>query len=140
MRLRHWGRASAVSSIATPGAAEAGSRVRGIVDLRQMLEIEVGVHLGGADVGMPQELLDPAQIAAGLEQVRCEGVADHVRVYVNAQPLPARPQVAPQLHGPRREPPPAAAQEDRALVSPRRRLRASSSGSPQKSGTLLEPV
>jgi hypothetical protein len=103
--------------------------MRSVVDLRQVLEIEVRIHLGGADVGVTQELLDPAQITAGLEQVRCEGVAEHVRVYVHAQTLAARPQVDPQLNGARREPPPATAHEHRALVSLRDRA-ASSSAAP----------
>ena len=44
-------------------------RMCGIVNLRQMLEIQMRVDLGRADVGMPQQLLYGAQIAAGLQQV-----------------------------------------------------------------------
>jgi hypothetical protein len=37
-----------------------GTRMGLVVCLGQMLEIKVGVDLGGADVGVPQELLHTA--------------------------------------------------------------------------------
>src|ERR1700677_4811721 len=95
----------------------------GVVYLGQVLEIEVGVDLSRADIGVPEKLLDPPQIAAGLEQVRREGVAEHVRMDVYAETLPARPQVHAQLHGARREPPAAAPHEHRALAGARAGLR-----------------
>jgi hypothetical protein len=41
--------------------------MRGLVDGRQMLEIQVGIDLGGADIGVAQQFLYSPQIAAGLE-------------------------------------------------------------------------
>jgi hypothetical protein len=39
---------------------------------------DVGVDHGGADVFMPEEFLDGADIIAGLEQMGCKGVAQGV--------------------------------------------------------------
>jgi hypothetical protein len=43
--------------------------MRSIVDEGQMLEVEVGVDLGGADIGVAEELLHGAKISARLEKV-----------------------------------------------------------------------
>ena len=43
----------------------AGMRL--VVNPGQMLEIQVGIDLRGADVGMPEQFLHGAQIATGLE-------------------------------------------------------------------------
>src|SRR4051794_39626804 len=40
----------------------------------------VGVELSCRQIGMPEHLLDRAQVGASLEQVRCEGVPQEVRV------------------------------------------------------------
>ncbi len=41
--------------------------VRLVVDLGQVLEVKVGVDLGGADVGVTQEFLHGAQVAGGFQ-------------------------------------------------------------------------
>ena len=46
-----------------------GPRMRCIIDLRQMLEIKMGINLRGADTGVPQHFLHRAQVATGLQQV-----------------------------------------------------------------------
>jgi hypothetical protein len=59
-----------------------GPRVRGVVDLGQVLEVQPRVDLRGADAGVAQQLLHRAQVAAGLQQVAGKAVAQHVRVHV----------------------------------------------------------
>ena len=49
------------------GSTPAGAGVGSVVDLRQVLVIEVGVDLGGADVGVSKELLHGPQITARFE-------------------------------------------------------------------------
>ena len=44
-----------------------GAGVRGVVDLREVLEIQVRVDLCGGDVGVSQQFLDAAQVRAGFE-------------------------------------------------------------------------
>ena len=48
------------------------------VDLTHPLGGDVGVDLGGAEIFVPQHLLDAAQIRAGIQQVRGEGVPQFV--------------------------------------------------------------
>ena len=45
----------------------------------QALLDDMGVDLGGRDVGMAEQLLHRAEIGASLEQMAGEGVAEHVR-------------------------------------------------------------
>jgi hypothetical protein len=49
------------------------------VRLLQLLAREVGVELGGGEVGVAEHLLHRAQVAVAGEQVRGEGVAQGVR-------------------------------------------------------------
>src|SRR5512137_1286635 len=44
-----------------------GARMRAVIDLGEVLEIEMGVDLRGRDAGMPQHLLHRAQVARGLQ-------------------------------------------------------------------------
>ena len=76
-----------------------------LVDRGQTRKIQVGVDLGGADVGVTQQFLHPSQITAGFEQMRGKRMTEHMRVYMRRQALAARPGVNPQLHGPRRQRP-----------------------------------
>src|SRR5690606_39109270 len=77
-----------VSAAATSAAAGAGVRL--VVNMGQVLEIKVSVNLRCGQIGVPQQLLDPAQVVAGFQQVRGEGMPEQVRVQVHGQPLPAR--------------------------------------------------
>ncbi|KAG1364898.1 hypothetical protein G6F59_018894 [Rhizopus arrhizus] len=43
-------------------AAALGARMRGVVDLGQVLEIEVGVDLRGGDVGVAEQFLHATQV------------------------------------------------------------------------------
>src|SRR5208283_3703362 len=114
MESRHVGPAERLSSAARPAAR---ARMRGVIYLRQMLKVQLRVDLRGADVGVSQELLDAAQVAAGFEQVRRKGVAKHMWVHVHPQALAARPRPYAQLHRPRAEPPAPPAEEHRCLVA-----------------------
>src|SRR4051794_8071884 len=60
----------------------AGAGVGGEVDLLEAFAREVGVHLGGRDVGVAEHLLDGAQVAAAGKQVGGEAVAQRVRTHL----------------------------------------------------------
>jgi len=90
----------------------------GFVNARQVPEIQVRINLGGADVGVAEQFLDSAQIAARFEQMCCEGMAKHMRVHVHADALPARPVRNPQLHRSNREPAPSGTHEQRCRRRP----------------------
>src|ERR1700722_6106233 len=97
MKAELWGRWSRFQAHSGPAP---GARVGGVVHLGQMLEVEVRVDLGGADVRVPEQLLHAAQVAARLEQMAGEGMPEHMRMEVYAEPLPPRPPGDAQLHGP----------------------------------------
>ena len=47
-----------------------------VVDLGEVLEVQMGVDLGGADVRVAQQFLHRPEVAGGLQQMAGEGVAD----------------------------------------------------------------
>ena len=53
----------------------AGARVRFVVHVREVLEIQVGVHLRGSNVGMSEQLLHGTQITAGFQEMAGKCVA-----------------------------------------------------------------
>ena len=53
-----------------------------VVHLRQAVEIEFGVNLGGGQVAVAEQLLYGADVAGGLQQVAGVAVAHHVRAEV----------------------------------------------------------
>src|SRR5262245_25436479 len=61
------------------------ARMRGIVDLGEVLKIKVRIHLRGRNIGVTEQFLHAAQILARFEQVRREGVPEHVRMHVHAE-------------------------------------------------------
>src|SRR5690606_26130819 len=75
-----------------------GPRVRGVVDLGQVLEVQVGVDLGGGDVGVAEQFLHAAQVARGFEHVAGEGMPQQVRVHALEQTLALCEFAQPQLH------------------------------------------
>jgi hypothetical protein len=83
-----------------------------VIDLGQVLKIQVGVDLGGADVGVTQEFLDGAQVAGGFQQVAGEGVAQQVGVQVAAGALCRRPVLEALLDGAGVDAAPALADEE----------------------------
>src|SRR5881628_1813728 len=54
--------------------------VRGIIGFGEVLEVKMGVDLRGRDARMPEHFLHRAQVSGRLEQVRGEGMAQHMRV------------------------------------------------------------
>ena len=75
-----------------------GARVSLVVYLGKVLEIKVGIHLGGADIGVAQKLLDAAQVMTGFQQMSGEGVPEQMRVDLGVYALPTRPVIDPGLH------------------------------------------
>ena len=61
--------------------------MRRIVHLRKVLKIKMGIDLSGGKVRMPQQLLHSAQIAARLQHMSREGVAQLMRMYVTVEAL-----------------------------------------------------
>ena len=80
-----------------------------VIDLREVLEVEVGVDLGGADVGVAEQFLYRAQITAGFQQMAGEGVSQGVRVDIPGNALAASPVFDALLYGTCAQPFPAAA-------------------------------
>src|SRR5512133_1964307 len=62
-----------------------GARVGGIVRLGQVLKVEPGVDLRRGDADVAEQFLHRAQVAAGLQQVAGERMAQHVRMHRRAQ-------------------------------------------------------
>lgn len=91
-------------SLARSAGAFARPWMRCVVNSRQMLKIKVGVDLGGRDVGMAEQFLNAAQVLARFEQVGGEGMAEHVRIDMDADALQTRPARDAQLNGPCSQP------------------------------------
>jgi hypothetical protein len=53
----------------------------GVIRLGQMLEVQPRVDLRGRDVGMAQQFLNRAQVAARLQHMARKGMAQHVRMH-----------------------------------------------------------
>ena len=71
--------------------------MRLVIDLTQILEIQVGVDLRGGKIGMAEQFLDGAQIAAGFQHVGGEGVSQGVWVDMGLDPLQQAPAGHPVL-------------------------------------------
>jgi len=111
------------------------SRMRMVISAGEVLEIKVRVNLGGADVGMPQQFLHRAQIAAGFQQVAGEGMPEEMRVHALGQALSPAPALQPGLQGARTERPAARTDEQRAVFGPGQ-LAADSQPVPQRGQCL----
>ena len=83
-------------------AAAFGTRMSLFICAGKVLEIKMGVDLGGTDVGVTQKFLHAAQITTGFKQMGCERVPEQVRMHVLRQALRARPGGHAQLHRARR--------------------------------------
>ena len=53
--------------------------MRGVVDAGEVLEIEMGVYLGGRDIGVSEQFLHRAQVGTGFQQVSGERMTQNVR-------------------------------------------------------------
>lgn len=61
-----------------------GAWMRRVIRVGQVLQIQARIDLGGADVGVSQQLLYAAQVAAGLQHMASKRVAQHVRMHWGA--------------------------------------------------------
>ena len=59
--------------------------MRGVIGFGQMLEIQLGIKLGGGNVGMAKHFLDCPQILSGLQNVTGKTMAQHVGVNMGRQ-------------------------------------------------------
>ena len=58
------------------------ARMKFFMRLAEAFDADVGVDLGGADVGMAEHFLDGPEVSAMIEEVGGEGVPEHVRGHV----------------------------------------------------------
>jgi len=93
--------------------------MRLVVHLGQVLEVEMGIHLGGGDVGVAQQLLHRAQVAGGLQHVAGEAVAQHVGMQMHPQAATQRQLFQPRLDHAHRQPRAPLRHEQRRLVGVR---------------------
>ncbi|MNS59333.1 hypothetical protein D3C72_922880 [compost metagenome] len=84
-----------------------------------MLEVEVGIDLGGGEIGVAQQLLHRPQIAGGLQHVGGEAVAQLVGMNVGIEGLLVAPAVEPLLYRAGRQSLPALGDEQRLPLVPR---------------------
>lgn len=84
--------------------------MRLVVDGLQALFGDVRVALGGAEGGVAEEFLHSPEVASGVEEVRGEGVADHVRMDVAVHGGAADDGVEDHPNGPGSETPAARVQ------------------------------
>src|ERR1700750_954443 len=92
-------RVGPLTALSSATLAAAGPRMRGLVDRRQVLEVQVSIDLSGADISVTQQFLHSPQVTAGFEQVSGKGVAEQVGMHVHAYALAAAPGRDAQLHG-----------------------------------------
>ena len=72
-------------ALAHPSLRQHRPRMGGAIDRIQALGVDVGIALRRRQAGMPQQLLDGPQIAAGAQQMGGEGVAKRVRRHALGQ-------------------------------------------------------
>src|SRR4051794_14205898 len=60
-------------------ALRTGSRVRSVVDFDHLLRGDLRVALRGGKILVAEQLLNRAQVRAGIEQMRREGMTERVR-------------------------------------------------------------
>ena len=130
------------------GSLAPRARMGSVVDLREMAEVELGVDLRRRDVGVAEQLLHRAQVAARLQHMRRERVAQHVRVDVCRHAGGDRARLQARAHLARRQSRAAAADEERRLdgsraMSARRASQApsaASAGAPTGTARRLLPL
>ena len=66
-----------------------------VIDIRQSLKIQMGVDLGGGQIGVPQQLLHRAQVGRGFQQMGGKAVPQLVRIDVGSQILLDAPLLQP---------------------------------------------
>src|SRR5258705_2102681 len=87
-----------------------------VVNLRERLKVEMRVHLRTRNRCVAEHLLHRAQIARRLQDMRCERMAQHVRMNVTRQTLLDRPRREATLDRARRETSAVSADEQSGFV------------------------
>src|ERR1700676_432905 len=105
-------------ALSSAALTPAGTGVCGVVDFRQVLEIQVRVDLRGGDVGVSQKFLDAAQIRTGFEQMGGKRMPEHVRMHMHFQAHAPGPGIHAKLNRARRETSSAAADEYGGALAP----------------------
>ena len=99
------------------GSHRLGARVRRLIDLLEAFDAGVRVDLRGGDAGVTEQFLHRAQVAAGLQQMARERMAQDVRMHVGGDTAHDREPFEPDLHGAVGQPAPERTQEQRPLVA-----------------------
>jgi sulfate adenylyltransferase large subunit len=94
-----------------------GAGMRGVVDLRQVLKIQMRIDLRRGDAGVAEHFLHRAQVAGGLQHMAGKRVAQHVRMDMDADALALRPLREAAFDLARRQPGAVAAEEQRRLLA-----------------------
>src|SRR5262249_32335552 len=92
----------------------AGARVGGVVHAHELVGAHVGVALRRRQAAVAEELLDHAEIGAGVEQMRRERVAQRVRAHAPADPGRGGARPHDRVQRAHAEPPAARVREQRA--------------------------
>ena len=69
----------ALAAIGDGVRVRSGAGVGAVVGLEQMRAVDLGIALRGREAGVAEQLLDGAQIGAGAEEMRGEGMAQRMR-------------------------------------------------------------
>src|SRR5690349_7971771 len=93
--------------------------MRRVVNLRERLEVEVGIDLRGRNARVAEHLLHGTQVLRRLQHVRGERVPQHVRMYPLWQAARPAPRGEARGDDRGRYAPPARADEKRLLVGTR---------------------
>src|SRR5262245_50098733 len=97
--------ARAAAQAAGGRSGPSGPRVRLLIRLLEPRARDVRVHLRAGERAVPEQLLDRAQVRAGIEQVAGERVPERVRRDAHAARRLLEPLLHHALHGARRERP-----------------------------------
>src|SRR5262245_38803198 len=97
------------------GLSLTGAGMRRVIDGEKLRRVNLGVALGGGEGGMPQQLLDRAQVTAAGQQVRGERMAQGMRRSGFRQAELHAEFLHRQLHETRAEPLAFGTEEERAF-------------------------
>src|SRR5918911_3344668 len=111
--------ASPLSGLGPP--IQMGAGMRRIIDGEKTFGLDRGVALRGGQAGMAQQLLNGAQVASGVEQMRRKAVPQSMRGGGLRQPELSAKRLHQALHRARVERPAAGADKERALLAQRMR-------------------
>jgi hypothetical protein len=87
-----------------------------VVNLGEPLKIKVRIDLRCCNLGMTEELLNGPQVPAGLQQMACKGVAQHMRMNRLREPKRLCSRMHNAVNGPSMKPRAHTINEDRPIV------------------------